>query len=276
MPKKRKNCFEEAAKAFTERTGTANLYNFINSEEYREATLKQKEEDQNIRADKKEGFVALFDILGFKNILENNDLDRVMLTYQQMGDLVEFPTVTNHESPIEPIVKTLNYSDTFLIYTTEVSDRAFRGLLHVSRLLFLAAYGHKMPIRGATAVGELYVSDTVAIGKPIVEAYKNERGQEWIGCWITQECIDRVSNDVLNELRGGNFIVQYPIPFKDGDIKQLYALNWIVPYLTFLFQPFNNSDGFLERKSWNGWAEERKHRNTRDFIDFISSLALNI
>ncbi len=266
---------EEIAKPYTNASGNVDFARLAESEEFKSAMqvlIKDWARNFNtIRAKKIEGFVALYDILGFQSLVENNNLDTVMLTYQQMMEchnIVEY---------VE-IIKVINYSDTFLIYTTEVSDRAFKLLLLMSNLLFVAANAHEMPIRGATAVGELYVSDAVAIGRPIVEAYKSEKKQNWMGCWITHECVDRISKETIEELLGERTIVRYPIPLKEGDVRELYALNWLSllmkgtdSMLRAIREPLKNT-GFLKQKPGHGWAEERKHGHTRQFIDFIYSL----
>lgn len=73
--------------------------------------------------------------------------------------------------------------------------------------------------------------------------------------------------------------MKYPVPLKDGPVEEVYALNWLASIANVIkkndveaFKKSFKSKGFFERKETHGWAEERKHNNTKDFIDFIFSL----
>lgn len=223
-----------------------------------------------------EGFVAIYDILGYKELIKNDDLDKVVQAYTGLKDVKNMITTNTHGyinySFNREIIKVHTFSDTFLFYTCEVSEDAFYALLTASHFMFIAALWKGLPIRGATAIGKLYISDEIQIGKPIVEAYEKEKEQEWIGCWITQDCIDRISAESREKYLRERVIVKYPIPLKDGKVSELYAFNW--PYA---FNPIIDSmdpekQGLLEKKPCHGWREERKHRNTKEFIEFCRNL----
>lgn len=226
---------------------------------------------------KRECFVALLDILGF-GALVNNDLEKVAQTYKKAN--------FDFEDGIENINTLLQknsvsfriFSDTFLIYTSEVSDKSFLALLAALDFLFVAANENELPIRGATAVGELIVSNGIEIGIPIVEAYKNEKKQEWIGCWITRSCIDRVS-DKESHLSAKS-IVEYDIPLKDGEVRKEYAYNLVksIPNIIRSRLRQNKNDFKPEEviKEINFFRNKptdedvrRKHENTKKFIDFV-------
>jgi len=51
-----------------------------------------------------------------------------------------------------------------------------------------------LPIRGAIIVGDLTVGGDVVFGKPIIDAYEMEQQQKWIGCWISDGCVQKVGN----------------------------------------------------------------------------------
>jgi hypothetical protein len=242
---------------------------------------KLKDLDDTIQSNKIEGFVALFDILGFQSMVEHNELEDIVLTYERFHDSI--PIQMANAFAGDSLLRARNYSDTILLYTTEVSDRSFRVLLMSLNHLFMMAAAQEVPIRGAITVGDFYASDDGEIGKPIIDAYRNEKKQEWLGCWIAEECISRLSREAIEELTTQYQIVRYHIPFKEGQVKELYALNWMWlfvtsiadsnPVVTGLREPLKTKF-FLTKKPWHGWAEERKHNHTRQFIDFIFSLPL--
>lgn len=227
---------------------------------------------------KKECFVALLDILGFRDLVKNNDLEKVAQTYQKARS--DFESNIQHINALlqNDSVSFRIFSDTFLIYTSEVSDESFLALLAALDFLFIAANENNLPIRGATAVGELIVSNGIEIGIPIVEAYENEQKQDWIGCWITPSCIDRISDKEshLNE----KSIVEYEIPLKDGKILKNYAFNWVksIPNIIRsrlrqnidVFKPdeVKKEIKFFRNKSTIN-AVKRKHENTEKFVDYV-------
>jgi len=216
-------------------------------------------------------FLALFDILGFKDLVKSCRLEDVYKAYK---DIFSGPKqMKDHvESLLErEIVTVRNYSDTFLIYTVDINghnqediDETFLALLAVCESLFCAANEHRLPIRGTITAGELIVSSGIEIGTPIVDAYEKEQAQDWIGCLVTKDCLRLISEKALNDNIKDNSIVEYEIPFKNGTVEKVYAFNWIKS------EPFRSGDfRLLEKRKWHDWAIERKHRNTWGFIKYI-------
>ncbi|MCX5716910.1 MAG: hypothetical protein NTW44_01105 [Nitrospirae bacterium] len=226
---------------------------------------------------KRQCFVGLFDILGFSDIVRNNKLEDVWKTYSKIKSSASF-IKDNLESLFKrKIINIDNFSDTFLMYTSDYSnmgqehiDECFNALLGVCDALFHSANTNGIPIRGAITVGELIVNDGIHLGKPIVEAYEMEHKQDWIGCWICDDAIQLISKKLLQRHMDENLILKYKIPFKGGNIMDCYVFNWVT-------LPFENDYdyGMLRVKSGHDWSAERKHLNTRDFIKFITSSLQN-
>lgn len=226
---------------------------------------------------KSECFVALFDILGFSNLVKNNELDKVAGTYLRAKK--EFENTISHINALlqKDTVTFRIFSDTFLIYTSGINDMSFLALLAASDSLFLAAIENGLSIRGAITVGELIVSDGIEIGKPIVDAYENEKKQDWIGCWITDHCMNKINK---NEHLPGKDIVEYEIPLKDGEIKKGYAFNWVKSLpRKIMFEKKRNDFTLKEikdelkcfQKKPHDWSIKRKLDNTNKFIEFVLS-----
>lgn len=218
-----------------------------------------------------QGFIALFDILGYSSRIMKNDLFKVVANHENIKKMIETNTegYINH-SLGEPIIAVFSYADTFLIYTNELSDTGFKALIAACHFMFLSAISYSLPIRGATTCGEFYVSEDLITGKPIIEAHKKEKKQDWIGCWITDGCIDKISKEASQEFLNNREIVKYPIPLKDSPMKEVYAYNW-------MYNIFNDNINlnYLETKSFLQKNQppvedvERKHKNTKDFINFV-------
>jgi hypothetical protein len=216
-------------------------------------------------------FVGLFDILGFSNMVKNDQLKYVWKSYKDIKSSTTF-IKENLESLLDrKIVNIDTFSDTFLIYTADHRDKGqedideyFNAMLGVCDALFHSANSNRIPIRGAITVGELIVDEGVLLGKPIVEAYEMEQNQNWMGCWISDAAFECVSKQLQDRHMNGNLILKYKIPLKKGDIKEYYAFNCADS-----FSENNWEHGFFEVKSNHDWRSEQKHRNTRDFIKFM-------
>jgi hypothetical protein len=229
----------------------------------------------DIEIPKRKCFVALFDILGFKDLVKTDNLDEVYKTFRGILNIKsDINEMAGHLDALlqENCISMHNYSDTFLIYTSDINncdqktvDKRFHALLASCDSLFISANENKLPIRGAISAGELIISEGIYIGKPIVEAYENEQQQEWIGCCISNDAINLISKDALNDHIREKAVVLYEVPCKDGDIKKVYVYNWTLSVL------FKKGDyRILNKRDRHDWPTERKHRNTWDFIKFVN------
>ena len=207
--------------------------------------------------------------------MKENDLFRVVAIYENMKKMMKTNIAGQINRSLGNIITVHTYADTFLIYTNEMSDTGFQALLAACHHIFMAAITYGLPIRGATTCGEFYVSENLITGKPIIEAYEKERKQDWIGCWITDECLDKISKEAYDKFINERKVVKYPIPFKEEKVKEVYAFNW----LDNIFIPGNminldylETKSFLQKKNSHGWREERKHKNTKEFVNFVLNL----
>ena len=237
---------------------------------------------------KKECFVGLFDILGFKDLVKEEKLHKVYSLYKSVCN--DFEESVNGINTISTGFKKVPtgkeaisfhvFSDTFLVHTYSVSDRDFLVLLSVCDSLFLAGNKHNLQIRGATAVGELIVSDGIEIGQPIIDSYKDEKMQDWIGCWITNKCIERITPEALSEHLTKKSIVNYEIPMKDGEVRHEHAFNWVKPISNEIKLRKRKDKVTLKeikeeiiiyRNKPTKWPIKRKYENTKHFLDFVLS-----
>ena len=176
-----------------------------------------------------ECFVGAFDILGFSNLVRTSKLEEIAKLYFKVKKYFEDMLCDVNSLCNRDIVKFYNFSDTFLIHTQNKDDINFQALLVACDALFLgvneAAQNNNIAIRGAINFGEIVSVEGVLIGKPIIEAFEKEKQQEWIGCWVADDCLNK---NRLNEYINDKSIVEYAIPFKKNEIiKHCYAFNWV-------------------------------------------------
>jgi hypothetical protein len=224
---------------------------------------------------KKRAFVALFDILGFKDLIKNDDIEYIYNTSKRLSNLRKgVRDMGRHMAALlrRKAISTLNYSDTFLLYTEDITNMnqreiniVFLALLTSCKSLFIAANENGLPIRGAITVGDIIVTGKMVLGKSIVDAYELEQNQEWIGCTISKEAMFTISKEERKEHRIYKSIVRYKVPCKNGTVKLLYAYNWTRSD-TFA----NGNYNILKKAKSVDWSVERKHKNTVEFIKHVT------
>jgi hypothetical protein len=108
-------------------------------------------------------FVALFDILGYREWIKHNNVETVYDTLIKMKTMVEV-NINNYINYAingtfeKSIIEVDFYVDSFLVYTNGTDNDCFKALMTACWAVFLAAIYLKLPIRGAGSAGELRVS----------------------------------------------------------------------------------------------------------------------
>jgi hypothetical protein len=229
-------------------------------------------------------FVALFDILGFSELVRKEELKRVLNAY--VGIRAELSAMKRHLNALldtKAITHQL-FSDTFLIYSNGVSDESFTALLAMCNALFRSSIKHGLSIRGSITVGDLMISGRAVIGKPIVEAHKQEGLQDWLGCKLTNKCIKEISKKRFDEFIKDCTIFKYEIPLKSGKVHKQYAFNWIAP-IEYACRCKNRGKpvtreqlikvtSFLD-KNPDTWEVRRKVSNTKQFREHAIDVTLH-
>lgn len=135
---------------------------------------------------KNQRLVAFLDLLGFSELVSRTDFVLVLDAY-----------VKQIRASVSGLSERLNYvvfSDSLVIYSSELSYEAAQDMMgSVADLCFNLLTKHQLAIRGSITAGSLSFyrdgNDVVVAGPPIVEAYRYETQQDWIGVLVTPRLI---------------------------------------------------------------------------------------
>ena len=149
--------------------------------------------------------IAVCDILGFSNLVENNPLEVVV--DKSLGWFRKSLHHSVHKGTFPKATPTLKqlqsdtnvglawFSDTILLYTKRDTDEAVRTLLSVvGWLIFETILEGNTKVRCGVSYGPAFVDpdNSLYVGRPIVDAYRLEQRQEWAGGPLTPEAVDRI------------------------------------------------------------------------------------
>jgi hypothetical protein len=210
-------------------------------------------------------YLALFDILGFKEIVSSYSIDRVSNLYNNLL-IKSDPYVTTDN------VKSMLISDTIILYHSDPTDNVAPTEIIVTSSNILNYFARNgIALRGALSFGELFIneSDKIIIGKPLVRAYEFEKKQNWAGAIIDPNCESEYFNSYFYKAQiGTGNVIKYPAPLKDGMRKDYQCIEWVhrhsysLDLLHKLF--FKNADEISH-------SVYVKYRNTLDFIVYCKN-----
>ncbi len=177
--------------------------------------------------------LLLLDILGYSRWMKNEKdllVDKVILLKKLMATLNVLEKERSKNIPLYSHF----YADNILLWT---EDYSFQGVEYISfygsfLISFLLHVG--LPVRGAIASGDIYLSKEEMIfqGPPIIEAHEEGESQAWMGVVITKSTESELGANCLDS---SEYIVKYDIPFKRNsvlrrclgpEIKCCYTLDW--------------------------------------------------
>jgi hypothetical protein len=245
-----------------------------------------------------ECFIAFFDVLGFKEIISNNDLKETKRLFEHL--LRDSQTALSGEKFIQlnqgtivPDLKNqkvncLHISDSIVFWTNGQSKDDFLDLVSVCYSFYWRSLQTTFPLRGCLTFGEIDFNPSTIktiggvnfynyslIGKGLVESYLKAESIEYAGCIIDNTAISKVDEQTINNLIYDQKICMYKVPFKTGENYE------------HVFRPirgnhndvsFRNSANGIKRlftyaskSNINNMPEsvKRKINNTIDFISYF-------
>ena len=167
------------------------------------------------------------------------------------------------------------FSDTFVVYADDDSAATFAAIEQVARWIVNEHIQQHMPLRAAISCEELYADKdgSIFIGRALLEAYKNEEDQAWIGFLLCRSATRRLKELGLLPSERLNYR-RYKIPWKTptrSEHKALYA------YLIGTSCPSNGKNLYLEKlREMMAAAKTRKvksmYRKTIQFLEYYGVL----
>jgi hypothetical protein len=184
-------------------------------------------------------FIAYFDYLGFKQFIENNDLN-----YQKkvVGD--NFRDIESalgkgkyKEAPHGVIadlsyskINCINFSDTVVFWTNDDSENSLLEILEVAHKFNWQAIDFFFPARGSVVYGEIEYVDfkqkneagglyniNSVFGKGLVKAHEKAEKQHWAGTVIDDSFIKELISrgyDIETFLKP--YAKKFKVPYKNG------------------------------------------------------------
>lgn len=249
--------------------------------------------------------VSMFDILGFSSLLCEEDLEKIkdyMIGIEKLTDsnsdgVRSSGNVTDELGNImgkllEPdnenkLVEYKFAFDTMIYYAKGDEERDFYNIIVITaKLLAYSYFLMGLPIRGAISYGELYVDDKNIFGKSLINAHNYEAKQEWSGCILSPELINRFeSTDIFAKMCIDNLLLEYYVPIKVKDKKgcirieneKSYTINWMQYAGRNISLDGFKKQWFALRKDGYKCSEEvkRKLENTVKFREYSLGIDIN-
>ena len=183
-------------------------------------------------------YVGMCDVLGFSDLVESQELVDVYFRYWKLLESARIHMKTYSTPQISggSVSMKDNYaifSDTLLLWSDDLSP-PYDGaeLVIVSNFFSLCASLIQtsilldLPLRVGVAYGEVFIdaARSVFLGKPIVNAYKIEESQKWIGGACHSSCTDGPCFDRV--IYPWTDVLEYPVPYEGEEGPIRYAINW--------------------------------------------------
>jgi len=210
------------------------------------------------------GFVGYFDILGYTQIMLNNNIHKtaqfvsdtlmnipremiasLRLPYMEVRPLEVAPESSEREdwSQILDKVSWIIFSDSILVSlpfdpTLPEHDlvQYYLAFSIVCASLMNRCFTAGFPLRGAIAAGEFFIEDRCFAGRPIINAYYATQQLEFAGCVLDEEANSLISEwrkhlvkkgerNLLNKL--DQTTILYLVPLKKNVDERQRTINWV-------------------------------------------------
>lgn len=218
-------------------------------------------------------FIALCDVLGFTRLVEQSHLSSLAEKYDAMlreakASCIMVKTYPSRTPSIPKRYRAGSavFSDSILLWTDSARDDR-KGDAHKSDSFFAYVAGvfaialkMRFPLRIGIAYGQCVINPAAGLflGRPIIDAYRTQQAQDWVGVACHPSCFDSPEGgDLCPTLKDGwqpGPLVEYDIPIKsefEADMNLTHSIDW----------PFWGSS------EWGGLVslEELLRRKTREY-----------
>lgn len=202
-----------------------------------------------------ERYVLFLDILGFSDLIENNSSDEVEKIFK--NNFVETASMSIHMASmyfgiqyngnmvldgnifkdlIQDVFNIHIMSDSIIVWTNDLSEKSLCELCGFASVYVSMAFILGVPLRGGISKGAVSfintninnINQSCLVGKGIINAYKIEKKQKWMGVTVDSDCFECVNQHRLNLILSihNSFIKKYNVPLKDGCTSSEYVIDW--------------------------------------------------
>lgn len=177
-------------------------------------------------------FVAHIDILGMSAIVEK-DADQA---WSMLSDLVSVKDrIRNYEIEflhsnervaLSDAIHATTFSDTIILFTKGSSDTELRCMIIAVTEIFHKAMCRCVPVRAGLALGRFFfnLDRSMYAGPALIEAYRVGEAAKWLGITLAESVQKRALALGMKSLQS-EVIVEWPVPVKTGNVRQL-VVNW--------------------------------------------------
>lgn len=187
-------------------------------------------------------FVAFLDVLGFSELVKNNDIEYINEIFDNVFKDIRnkdrlgsrIITSTSEQSSTEDLSIQM-ISDTIVIWTKDSSRLSLQVLVGACTNLLTSCFKDGLPLRGAISVGNIAeichaennMNIKSIIGDAIINAHELEKKQKWMGCVVDNKCFEYLQLDYFHISSGlQREIIQYDfVPIYKTEETHL-VLNW--------------------------------------------------
>jgi hypothetical protein len=173
-----------------------------------------------------ERYIGMFDILGFSHLIQTNTLEEVVSRAHRFLKIA-YGVLTIPGDGASERLSVHVFQDTVIVTSHDTEPVDFKYIITYSSALIGFGFLDGFMLRGAIVQGEAHIESQMVIGKGIVKAYQMEQSQDWMGCWIDTECVEKADNKTVEEMKRG-FLINWSVPLKTGLKRKLWALNWTI------------------------------------------------
>lgn len=161
----------------------------------------------------KKGFVACFDVLGYRAI-------QPRVAFETWEGLVEeFVKSRNNAREIGQMISVHVFGDSIFVFAPLHSESIFTSYC---RMAFWKSFEAGMPLRGAISAGEYFESfklGPVYAGIPIIEAHEFSAALEACACILTPSALRW-----LSVTKSDDRVQELLVPLKDSKKQKLFVL----------------------------------------------------
>jgi len=193
------------------------------------------------------GLVCVFDILGYKNIIENNSIDECAIIIKDIliklpqeivfEYLSMLPNISAMNELLNILNKHCNYimvSDTIIMFfdyenlgKNEKSKYIMLSILYIIKFQYLS-FKSGLPMRSCIDFGSFYFYENIFAGKSIINCFNESEKLNFSGITITEKAGEFIINNIdeLTQKYFGMCIFKYNTPLKNGFEEEKYLIDW--------------------------------------------------